>query len=105
VSVGHARVSTPDQRLEVPTDHLRAAGCDRIFTDVACGANADRPQLAAALDYARAGDDRQHRRDLQCMILGVVMMGANAEEHAGTDAHAPTRSGIWVLADGILMGS
>jgi DNA invertase Pin-like site-specific DNA recombinase len=37
-------------------DALQAAGCDRVFTDTASGALAERPQLSAALDYLRGGD-------------------------------------------------
>jgi DNA invertase Pin-like site-specific DNA recombinase len=37
-------------------DALRAAGCEKIFTEKASGAKRDRPELAAALDYARQGD-------------------------------------------------
>jgi len=33
-----------------------AAGCERIFTEKASGAQRDRPQLHAALDYMRADD-------------------------------------------------
>lgn len=54
--VGYARVSTGDQNLDLQTDALRQAGCARIFTDKASGSLADRPQLAAALDYIRPGD-------------------------------------------------
>lgn len=54
--IGYARVSTPDQDLEVQRDALEGAGCVRIFEDVASGAKASRPGLAAALDYVREGD-------------------------------------------------
>jgi DNA invertase Pin-like site-specific DNA recombinase len=54
--VGYARVSTADQSLNIQTDALAQAGCIRVFTDTASGAVADRPQLAAALDYVREGD-------------------------------------------------
>ena len=37
-------------------DSLKKAGCDRIFSDVASGARAERPGLAACLDYLREGD-------------------------------------------------
>lgn len=55
--IGYARVSTGDQTVAPQVDALTAAGCDRIFTDEGVsGALRDRPQLAAALDYCRAGD-------------------------------------------------
>jgi DNA invertase Pin-like site-specific DNA recombinase len=54
--IGYARVSTSDQRLDLQQDALRAAGCERIFTDMASGAKTVRPGLAAALDACRAGD-------------------------------------------------
>ncbi len=54
--IGYARVSTLDQRLDLQQDALRAAGCERIFTDTASGAKTARPGLAAALEACRAGD-------------------------------------------------
>jgi len=54
--VGYARVSTSKQTLEVQKAALERAGCARIFMDVASGALAQRAQLAAAIDYMRAGD-------------------------------------------------
>lgn len=54
--VGYARVSTGDQHLDLQTDALAAAGCVRVFTDVASGALTERPQLTAAFDYIRPGD-------------------------------------------------
>jgi len=53
--IGYARVSTQDQTPDLQSDALRAAGCQRIFTEQASGAQRDRPQLKAALDYARDG--------------------------------------------------
>jgi DNA invertase Pin-like site-specific DNA recombinase len=55
-TVGYARVSTSGQTLDQQHDALNAAGVDRIFDDVMSGARADRPGLAALLDYVRAGD-------------------------------------------------
>src|SRR6266478_2975430 len=56
MAVGYARVSTQDQDLALQLDALHAAGCDRIFTEKASGAQRDRPQLHAALDYMRPND-------------------------------------------------
>ena len=53
--VGYARVSTVDQRPELQLDALRQAGCERIFVEKASGAQRDRPELKAALDYMRDG--------------------------------------------------
>ena len=54
--VGYARVSTRDQSPALQIDALHAAGCERVFTEKASGAQRDRPELRAALDYIRAGD-------------------------------------------------
>jgi len=37
-------------------DALKAAGCGKIFVEKASGAQRDRPELLAALDYMRPGD-------------------------------------------------
>lgn len=54
--VGYARVSTLDQNRVLQIDALDAAGCERVFTEKVSGANRDRPELKAALDYIREGD-------------------------------------------------
>jgi DNA invertase Pin-like site-specific DNA recombinase len=54
--VGYARVSTRDQNYELQLDALEAAGCSKIFEEKLSGAQRDRPELKAALDYVRSGD-------------------------------------------------
>ena len=54
--IGYARVSTHDQTLNLQKDALQQAGCSKIFTDTASGAQADRVGLQEAIQYARAGD-------------------------------------------------
>lgn len=54
--VGYARVSTHDQDPALQLDALEKAGCERVFTETASGAQRDRPELKAALDYMRPGD-------------------------------------------------
>ena len=56
ITVGYARVSTQEQDLALQLDALHTAGCARIYTEKASGAQRDRPQLRAALDYMRADD-------------------------------------------------
>jgi len=53
--IGYARVSTQDQATQLQMDALTAAGCEKVFVEQASGAQRDRPQLKAALDYARDG--------------------------------------------------
>lgn len=54
--IGYARVSTPDQSLDLQKDALNAAQCEVIYEDVASGATAERPGLKKALEYMRSGD-------------------------------------------------
>jgi DNA invertase Pin-like site-specific DNA recombinase len=56
VLVGYARVSTAEQKLDLQEDALRAAGCERLHTDVASGASTARAGLDNALRYLRSGD-------------------------------------------------
>ncbi len=80
--IGCARVSTADQDLTLQTDALTKAGCEKLFTDTASGAKADRPGLADALHVARAGDcivvwkpDRLGRS-----IQGLISLAADLSE-------------------------
>ena len=54
---GYARISTRSQRDDSQLGALRAAGCERIWTDTASGKLARRPQWNACLDHLRAGDE------------------------------------------------
>ena len=55
--VGYARVSTQDQNLDLQITALKEAGCQKIFTEKASGAQRDRPELIAAMNYIRPGED------------------------------------------------
>jgi DNA invertase Pin-like site-specific DNA recombinase len=55
-AIGYARVSTREHHPALQHDAPAAAGCAKVFTDVAGEAGADRPQLAAALAHLRPGN-------------------------------------------------
>ncbi len=54
--IGYARVSSTLQDPQLQLDALTAAGCARIFTESVSGMKTSRPELDAALDYLREGD-------------------------------------------------
>ncbi len=82
--IGYARVSTADQTLEAQRDQLAAAGCGRVFADIASGADAGRAELAAALDYARAGDSLVVVR-LDRLARSLKQLVATVEDLAARD--------------------
>lgn len=85
-SIGYARVSATDQDFEAQVDRLKAAGCDRIFSEKASGKSTNgRHQLSKALKALRPGDtlvtvklDRLARsiRDLLRLLDEVKAAGA-----------------------------
>jgi DNA invertase Pin-like site-specific DNA recombinase len=54
--IGYARVSTHEQTLNLQQDALTKAGCSKLFTDTASGAQTERKGLEQALRYIRKGD-------------------------------------------------
>src|SRR5262245_31597313 len=54
--IGYARVSTQDQNPDLQLKALKAAGCKKVFVEKASGAQRERPELKAAVEYARSGD-------------------------------------------------
>jgi DNA invertase Pin-like site-specific DNA recombinase len=54
--IGYARISTTDQTLDLQRDALTKAGCSRIFTDTASGAQSERKGLQDALSHVREGN-------------------------------------------------
>ena len=96
MQVGYARVSTTDQSLDNQNAALRAAGCEKVFSEQLSGTTADRPQLQAALQFVREGDvllvtrlDRFARsaRDLHNLIHSLTHngVGFRCTEQDGID--------------------
>jgi len=56
MNIGYARVPTGEQTLDLQLDALTKADCDKLFTETASSAKADRPVLNDVLGYLRAGD-------------------------------------------------
>jgi len=53
---GYARVSTDGQSVAAQVSQLKAAGCEKVFREVASGAKTDRTQLSRALEQLTVGD-------------------------------------------------
>lgn len=90
--IGYARVSTTDQDLSLQLDALAKAGCERLFTDKASGVKVDRPSLAEALHFARAGDtlviwklDRLGRSIRGLIELAAGLSARNVDFRSLTD--------------------
>jgi DNA invertase Pin-like site-specific DNA recombinase len=84
MQIGYARVSTQDQNPALQLDALEEAGCEKIFMEKASGAQRDRSELHAALEYIRPGDtlvvwklDRL-ARSLRQLIETVESLNARA---------------------------
>jgi DNA invertase Pin-like site-specific DNA recombinase len=56
IRIGYARVSTDEQTTAGQLDELTAAGCTKLFTEHASGADRARPELGRAIAACRAGD-------------------------------------------------
>ncbi len=53
---GYARVSTDGQSVDAQVKQLKAAGCKKIFREVASGGKTDRAELRKLLHTIQAGD-------------------------------------------------
>jgi DNA invertase Pin-like site-specific DNA recombinase len=79
---GYARVSTYEQNMDLQTDALNQANCDKIFTDKVSGIKSERVELSKLKEQLRAGDtivvwkfDRMSRslRDLIDLIKDLEL--------------------------------
>jgi len=99
-SIGYARVSTVGQILDRQTRALTDAGGIRVFADKPSGKTADRPELAACLDYLRPGDtlvvpslDRLSRslQDLITVVADLRRRGVGFRSlHEALDTTTPS---------------
>jgi DNA invertase Pin-like site-specific DNA recombinase len=97
--VGYARVSTREQLLDRQLHALTEAGCLRVFAEKETGRTAERPELAACLDYLRPGDtlvvpslDRLSRslQDLITMVADLRRRGVGFKSlHEALDTTTP----------------
>ena len=85
--IGYARVSTEDQTTDPQLAALKAAGCQRVFRDVASGASRARPQLAKALEALTSGDvlviarlDRLAGRTLTDLAFETTALAAKGHQ-------------------------
>lgn len=56
MKVGYARVSRPEQDLQMQLDALEKAGCRPVFHEMVSGAKTDRLELARCKEFLKEGD-------------------------------------------------
>lgn len=84
--IGYIRVSTEHQETARQQEIMCSYQVDRIFSEKLSGANTDRPQLRAMLDYVREGDT--------LYIESISRLGRSTKHHRhphrqGSNAHQP----------------
>lgn len=104
MKIGYARTSTAEQvaGLEAQERELAAAGCEKVFVEQLSSVATKRPQLEAALEFAREGDEfvvakpDRLARSLEDLLaierrlrekgvsLSVLSMGLNTADATGT---------------------
>jgi DNA invertase Pin-like site-specific DNA recombinase len=100
--IGYARVSSAGQSLDIQTEALTAAGCEKIYSEKRSGRTAaDRLELVRALDQLRPGDqlvvtrlDRLARSvgDLHRVVEQIAAAGAGFRclQQSGVDTASST---------------
>ena len=101
--VGSARVSLPAQQLALQEDALQQAGGQTIYTDTARSTARERPGLARALEFLRAGDtlvvwklDRLGR-SLSHLIAMVTKLQSQGMHFQSLQEQIDTTSGVGQL--------
>jgi DNA invertase Pin-like site-specific DNA recombinase len=103
---GYARVSTSKQDHTSQVEQLKAAGCEKVFTEKASGAKTDRDALRKAIARLEEGDtlvvtrlDRLARstRDLLNILDEISQRGASFKSLADTWADTTTAQGRLML--------
>jgi DNA invertase Pin-like site-specific DNA recombinase len=56
VKVSYLRTSKKDQNPELQRRDLEAFGCEKVFEEQISSRKADRPELRAAMDFCREGE-------------------------------------------------
>lgn len=56
MKIGYARISTREQSLQLQIDALEAAGCEKIYQEIASGSRTDRPILDELMRNIRKDD-------------------------------------------------
>ena len=99
---GYARVSTDGQTLDSQLRQLKAAGCEKVFSEKISGARRERPQLDKLLKAIEEGDcvivtrlDRLARstRDLLNVLDAIAKAGAKFKSIADAWADTTTPHG------------
>lgn len=57
MKVGYIRTSKKDQNPDLQRRDLETFGCEKVFEEQISSRKADRPELRAAMDYCRKGDE------------------------------------------------
>lgn len=52
MKIGYARISTKDQKLEMQTEALQKAGCEKIYKETQSAVK-ERPELQSMLNHLR----------------------------------------------------
>ena len=94
---GYGRVSTDGQSVVAQVAQLKAAGCEKVFREVASGAKTNRNQLHRALAHLAVGDllvvtrlDRLARSTCDLLNTLATIAGQKAGFRSPSDAWADT---------------